>query len=186
MRNSRLTAASCCLWLLSTLPAFAAEQLPSGAYMHDPVPVGAWTLRRITSDAAGKEVLACEATWTRESDLHVMAKLDVKQKTFALGVPTFGRPRGKPATMRAWFNSDKADAVESVATFQSFSGNADDEDGYLLLVEARDKQGLADRLAKARTVTFAYPFEGKTRIEAFPFKTAQQAMKQLAACASHR
>lgn len=176
----------CCCASAFSGPALAADKLPSGAYLQDAVSVGRWGIRRTTSDEAGRKVLSCAASWTREADLYVHASLDLPNRTFALGVSAIRPPRQKQATMRIWFDDDKAHAIEGPATFIAWSGTDEGEDGYLVLVETGDNPVAAERLAKAQTVTFAYPFDGATRVVAFPYRSARQAMSKLAECAAGR
>jgi hypothetical protein len=184
--NCMKRATFCCLVLVVSDSALAVEKLPSGGFIRDYASVNSWFIKRVSSDEAGRRTLYCEASWTREADLHVYARLDAATKAFALGIPA-PRPTSRPnVTMRIWFDDQRASAIEGRWTFISWSGTTEGEDGYLVLTETGDKGALAGRLAKARKVTFAYPFDGKTRTEAFPFKTAQQAMNKLADCASGR
>jgi hypothetical protein len=182
-----LLTGTVCFGLATSLvsPAPAADKLPSGAFAQAPAAVGRWSLRRITADEAGRTLRSCEATWTREGDLYVYASLDATRKTFAFGVPASRPPKSRSATIRAWFDDDKANAVEGPATFVPWSGDGEGEDGYLLL-ESGDGTAGAERLAKARKVSFAYPFDGKTRVEAFPYATGGPAMRRLVDCANGR
>jgi len=181
-----VTLAAGCWLAWASAPLLAAEKLPSGAFQQDPVSVGQWALSRITSDEAGRSIVSCQVTWTRESDLYVYASLDIAKKQFALGIPAIRLPKEKQATMRVWFDEDKAHAIEGPAHFIAWSGNDEGEDGYLVLVETSDKPAMAERLAAAKKVSFAYPFQGKTRVETFPFKSAAKAVAMLSDCANGR
>lgn len=175
---------SCCIALALSQPVCAAEKLPSGGFVWKHASVGNWLVERISSDKAGRTTLYCQTSWTLEADFYVYARLDAASKAFALGIPA-PRPAPSKATMRVWFDDRKADATEGRWTFIPFAPDTPD-DGYLVLTETGDKKVLLERLANARKVTVAYPFDGKTRTETFPFKTAQQPMKKLAECANGR
>lgn len=177
-------AAGCCLALALADAAPAAERLPSGSYIHDPVAIGRWSLRRVTSDEAGRFVLSCEATWTREADLYLYLSLDAATQSLALGIPATRPPSG--AAMRASFDGDQAGAIEGPATFASWSGDDAGEDGYLLLPGTGDGAKAAERLARSKAVTLAYPFEGRTRTETFRYGSAAKVLTALSDCASGR
>ena len=177
-------ATSCCLALALSQPVHAAERAVGGGFSWDYGDVNKWRVERVSSDEAGRTTLHCHTIWSRESDAQLYARLDAASKATALGL-TAVRPPPSKATVSVWFDDQKASATEGRWTFIPWSPD-DPNFGYLVLTETGDKKVLMERLAKARKVTFAYSFEGKTRTEAFPFKSAQQAMKKLADCANGR
>ncbi len=179
-------ATLCCLAMLTSGAAAAAEKLPSGEYFDYYAQVDDWGIRRVASDEAGRKVLYCEATWVREGDFYLYLALDAGRKQFSYGIPVPIPSGRKQATMRVWFDGDKAHAAEVQAAYVNTPISGAGEDGYLVAVENGEASATLARLAKARTITFAYPFEVRTRVESFPYKRAAKALGKLADCADGR
>lgn len=183
--NFRVIWTTCFFVFLAAIgPATGAEKLGSGAFQHDYASANGWIVHRITADEAGRKLLYCDASWTGVADMYAYVRRDPANKTFAFGLPAPNPVRQKNAPMRAWFDSDKANAMEGPATFLSWSGKADDEDGYLVLVQTGDQAPAAERFPKAKKITFAYPFDGKTRVESFILKNAATTLAKLTDCAA--
>lgn len=138
-----------------------------------------WSLLKFTQDKAGKKILRCVAIKMTGSDVGLTIGIDKTSKTMNYGFSGSGTATIKgPVKMSFMFNNDQATAQTVDAT----NFVEPDTTEWLTASQPNDGPGIEDAFMNNRSVTFAYPLDGKRQTQSFQLAGSNAALRKLFEC----